>query len=172
MRKLILLTITFFIISDSKSQDYSKKYNRLLDRYEFFNSNKDLIGYSKWNSITQSWEYTNVNSTSTNSYQRYKTADVSEYVDVVGNQLQIMQANYSRNKQKLDDLIYYTDIVLEAMIKRKCRYSSECELSAKKYTNFIRNPNNFGNIAIESNFSYAYNYIYNRYNEMRICQCE
>jgi hypothetical protein len=52
-------------------QNYSSKYNSLYGRYEYFDSNGNMIGYKKYNSLYDRWEYTDLsrqNKSNSNSY--------------------------------------------------------------------------------------------------------
>lgn len=52
---LILLCITFTI--SLFGQSYTKKWNSIQQRYEYFDSRGRMFGYDKYNSITKSWEH-------------------------------------------------------------------------------------------------------------------
>jgi hypothetical protein len=58
MKKYFLL---MFLCVSAYSQTISEKWNSLYNRYDYTDSSGNLVGYKGYNSLTQSWEYTNLN---------------------------------------------------------------------------------------------------------------
>lgn len=52
------------------SQTISEKWNSLDERYDYTDSNGNLVGYKRYNSLDERWEYTSVNSSNA-SYNPY-----------------------------------------------------------------------------------------------------
>jgi hypothetical protein len=70
MKKYLLL---LFLCASVYSQTISEKWNSMYNRYDYTDSNGNLVGYKGYNTLTESWEYTSVNSSRTNqniSYQQ------------------------------------------------------------------------------------------------------
>ena len=55
--KKVLLILLLFISTHICGQNYSQKFNKLLDRIEFFDSYGRMVGYAKYNSILGQLEY-------------------------------------------------------------------------------------------------------------------
>ena len=54
----ILFVISMLFISVCLSgQNYTQKYNKLLDRIEFFDAYGSMVGYAKYNSLLEQIEY-------------------------------------------------------------------------------------------------------------------
>ena len=54
--KKILFLLLFIISMVCNSQTYTEKYNSVNNRYEFFNSSGQMIGYQIYNSLNKQWE--------------------------------------------------------------------------------------------------------------------
>lgn len=54
---LVLFLLAFTTSTICVAQTYTEKYNSLYNRYEYFDSQGNLIGYKKWNSLYERWEY-------------------------------------------------------------------------------------------------------------------
>lgn len=68
---IVRFLILFVFSSNLMGQNYSSKYNSLYGRYEYFDSNGNMIGYKKYNPLYDRWEYTDLsrqNKSNSNSY--------------------------------------------------------------------------------------------------------
>jgi hypothetical protein len=79
MKKVILLFCTLIFITIF-SQNQTKKWNSISERYEYFNSNGKLLGYEKYNNILKQWEY--FDSESKNKYDSYNNSTAEFYSDL------------------------------------------------------------------------------------------
>lgn len=59
--KNLFLSLFLFISVYSYSQTISEKWNSMYNRYDYSDGNGNLVGYKGYNSLTQSWEYTSLN---------------------------------------------------------------------------------------------------------------
>jgi len=50
------------------AQSATRSYNSTLQRYEYFDSRRNLIGYETWNIVSKQWEYYDVKPATNNSY--------------------------------------------------------------------------------------------------------
>jgi len=71
MKNSLLFCFLFLFATLVYSQTtYTKKYNNLLERYEYFDNSNNLIGYQKYNTTMGVWEYTDL-TTANNNAGRY-----------------------------------------------------------------------------------------------------
>lgn len=70
MKKLIL-TVLLILSFISYSQTTTKKYNNLMERYEYYNSSGVMIGYEEYNSLMEQWEYTDLSQKSNSRVNNY-----------------------------------------------------------------------------------------------------
>jgi hypothetical protein len=83
MKKILL--ILCLILAFSSYAQTTKKYNSLLERYEFYNSNGQLTGYTKYNSLQERWEFFNSNN-QMYAYSKYNSiTGETEYVELNNN---------------------------------------------------------------------------------------
>lgn len=68
MKKFSLIVGLFICFTALHSQNSTKRYNQYLERYEYFDSSGNIIGYNKWNPYLEQWEYTDIRTE--NSYNR------------------------------------------------------------------------------------------------------
>lgn len=91
--KTKLITILFLLVSVfANAQNTVRRYNELLERYEYFDSNRKLIGYEKWNSLYNQWEYTDLRSRNNGS-----TYIPPYNMEVVGAAMRLKQERHDRN---------------------------------------------------------------------------
>lgn len=110
---LFVYTLFFFgFVIDIEAQNYTSKYNSLLERYEYFDSNGNMIGYKKWNSLYDRWEYTD--KSQQNNRSRYE----SPYnLDLIQKAVIHKQQQHDRNLDliydKLDEIYETLDNVVD-----------------------------------------------------------
>jgi|GEM_PF-1468825 hypothetical protein len=59
MKNLLLLFLVLFSFS-FYGQSYTEKYNSVYERYEYYNSNNELVGYKKYDPVYEEWKYTDL----------------------------------------------------------------------------------------------------------------
>lgn len=64
MKYFILLFFSCGVFAQTVTT--TKKYNDILNRYEYFNSYGQKIGYETYEPITRTWKYTQLNATPQN----------------------------------------------------------------------------------------------------------
>ena len=57
MKRLLIIVLAMAMSLATDAQDYTQKYNRLMERTEFYDSYGSLIGWAKYNSIWDRMEY-------------------------------------------------------------------------------------------------------------------
>lgn len=83
MKKLFLILCLIFAFN-SYSQ-ITRKYNSLQERYEFYDSSRQLVGYAKYNSLQERWEFYN-NNNQMYAYSKYNSlTGETEYVELNSN---------------------------------------------------------------------------------------
>lgn len=98
MKNLFVIFALLFTFL-SNSQTYSEKYNSLYDRFEYYDSDGDLIGYKKWSALNDQWEFFSVKKKSTkNGY--IKPVNLS----LINKALSTKQKKFERNEKKILDL--------------------------------------------------------------------
>ncbi len=112
MKKFKVLSVFLVLLlagTNVYSQDYYyKKYNELLKRTEYFDSNDNMISYKEWNPVTQRYEIHNVKNqnTSENYPRKVRTYDKpKELIDFnfLTNALAIKQQRYNQEIQLRDN---------------------------------------------------------------------
>src|SRR5690606_21028781 len=73
--KYFILLFFLCISSGMVSQNYTEKYNDLQQRYEYFGSDGRMVGYKKYNSLSEQWEYTDLTSSNNSQSGRYIVHD-------------------------------------------------------------------------------------------------
>ena len=119
--------ILFILImcSTLSAQDLTEKYNSYENRYEYYNSYGDLIGYKKWNSYSSEWEYFVVDNKKRSSY-----------IDPIDNEqvnrtMGIKQNNYDNNVNSVHQKIRNISSLFEYFIVDKNKFEKS------KYKNQI-----------------------------------
>ncbi|TVZ26703.1 hypothetical protein JM83_1690 [Gillisia sp. Hel_I_86] len=59
MKSPILIFLILFSFA-CFSQSYTEKYNEIQQRYEYYNSYNELVGYKEWDAINEEWRYTDL----------------------------------------------------------------------------------------------------------------
>lgn len=97
--KYLAFATLCFLSFYSWSQSMTSKYNSLYKRYEYFDSDGQMVGYKQWNSLHKQWEYFD------SSSNKRKT-DYGNYVSpidlgLVSQALTQRQKRYNSNVQKV-----------------------------------------------------------------------
>ena len=69
--KLFLVLILFLFTNLLFSQTYTERYNELMHRYEYYDSNGSLIGYKTYNELMQRWEFYSADNNYNDRYKPY-----------------------------------------------------------------------------------------------------
>lgn len=109
MKKLFISAMLLFGVI-CFSQTVTKKYNSYYNRYDYFDSSSNLIGYEKYNSYSRQWEYYSLKS-SQQSRQPYQYRDPQQLdISNLGNATTTLQNRYDNNRRKaqnaIDDIVY------------------------------------------------------------------
>lgn len=79
-------------------QDVYEKYNNIQNRYEYFNSNHQMVGYKVYNSIQERWEYHSVEKNQRKRRNSYSSEPVSTFdAGLAYKVLASKQASYDKN---------------------------------------------------------------------------
>ena len=121
MKKLLLI-LCLFLAFNSYSQ-ITRKYNSLQERYEFYNSNSQLVGYAKYNSLQERWEFYNSNN-QMYAYSKYNSlTGETNYVELNSNNSnssgsgRFIIHNYGEPQSNFD-----TDLAILALKYRQQQY--------------------------------------------------
>lgn len=118
MKKLILFALLIFSLS-SYTQT-TRKYNSLLERYEFYDSDRQLIGYAQYNSLQEQWEFYNSNGQMYAYSKHNSLTGETEYVELNSD-------NNSSSSYKIHDYgepssTFDADLALLALNYRQQQY--------------------------------------------------
>ncbi|REC40634.1 hypothetical protein [Candidatus Chryseobacterium massiliense] len=108
--KKIIFSLFMLMGTFCFSQTVTKKYNSYSNRYDYFDSSSNLIGYEKYNSYSGRWEYYSLRSPQ-QSRQSYQYKD-PEQLDIsnLGNAATTLQNRYNDNRRRaqtvIDDIVY------------------------------------------------------------------
>src|SRR5690606_22066713 len=109
MKNSLLFCFLFLSFSFVYCQTtYTKKYNSILERYEYFDSSNNLIGYQKYNTTMGVWEYTDITNTNNNNSGRYIVHDYGTPKSNFDVNL-ALQALASRQQQQRTNNSQYVD---------------------------------------------------------------
>lgn len=91
------------------SQTVTKKYNSYYNRYDYFDSSSNLIGYEKYNSYSRQWEYYRVQQAPQRQPYEYKDPQQLD-ISNLGNAASTLQNRYNSNQKSVqtvvDDILY------------------------------------------------------------------
>jgi hypothetical protein len=99
-----LFYLLLLITSISYSQNFSEKWNSVYSRYDYHDTNGNLIGYKKWNSVYSRWDYTQLNSSNSNVTPVYAPVDQGGSLDIAQKVLIEKQRRYDVNFAKLKEV--------------------------------------------------------------------
>lgn len=94
MKKYLLL---LFLCTSVYSQTISEKWNSLYSRYDYTDSSGNLVGYKGYNSLTESWEYTNTNTPDPRVSQYNEPQSPIDF-QILERALAANQARYEKNQ--------------------------------------------------------------------------
>ena len=97
MKKILLIFLVISISQISYSQSVVEKYNSLYNRYEYFDSSGNMIGYKTYNSLYNQWEYYDVKG-------KRRETDFGKYVPPVN--LELVARVLAQKQARYDNLSY------------------------------------------------------------------
>ena len=107
--KKIIFSLCMLVGTFCFSQTVTKKFNSYYNRYDYFDSSSNLIGYEKYNSYSRQWEYYSLKSTQ-QSRQPYQYKDPQQLdISNLGDAATTLQNRYDSNRRNVQNAIY--DIV-------------------------------------------------------------
>lgn len=142
MKKLFFLILFLFFSFTSIAQTYTKKYNSINGRYEYFDSRGTMVGYEKYNSVYGRWDYYIVNNDN-NPYNR-KPIEVAPVQSNVN--LDLIDRALKANQDRYDNQVIINrtqesktvDNVQELAVNQMNRIISHYN-NAKYYPTTIKN---------------------------------
>lgn len=96
MKRFVLLLFLFCTMF-SFAQSFSEKYNSILGRYEYYNSQGSLIGYKSYDSVNRQWNYTDIT---------VKNSNVSSSINLplIQQVMESRQSQYNTNSKSIKNL--------------------------------------------------------------------
>ena len=104
MKKNLFSLLVFLCAFVVDAQTQTKSWSQINQRYEYFDSNRKLIGYETWNILSKQWEYYDARPSTNNNYtpQPY----VSPYnLDLIKEAMIVKQAQVDQMKANLNELL-------------------------------------------------------------------
>lgn len=132
-------------ITNVYGQSRTKKYNDIMNRYEYYDSSGRMVGYDKWNSIMRQWEYYEANEPAVGTKQ------VSPYIAPYDVELIERSARY--NQERLDRERAVSDAAQEREMNRLIQIINDPNIT-KGGVCFWTNTGNYGYIDIWVNGLY------------------
>lgn len=130
----------------SYSQTTTKKYNDLMNRYEYYNSSGQMIGYEKYNSLMQQWEYTDLSKTVSPRVHDYGKPQSTFDTDLAIQALSARQSQYNKNQSLVENVITNAskniNIKLLGISNENKRYDVLELFNLKMENYFDKNSNN------------------------------
>lgn len=120
-------------------QTISETWSDLYSRYEYRDSNGNLVGYKKYNTLNQAWEYTNLNQPkkNTNYVQPIDT-------DLVNHVLKSKQIRYDNNIYKVNE-----------KMQSKINSIRNSDLNYEAKAQILKKLQNYFNLIYKSNLDYS-----------------
>ena len=127
--------VCFLILSifsaNLMGQNYSSKYNSLYERYEYFDSNGNMIGYKKYNSLYDRWEYTDLS-------RQHKSNRNSYYnLDLIQQAMLYKQQQGDRNLNLIYDKDDEIQNILSKVAERTGGFNSKQKDEISQYVTTI-----------------------------------
>lgn len=159
--------ILLFVLSSFSvfSQDLYEKYNDLQNRYEYYNSNNELVGYKIYNDLQGRWEYHKVNQGRKGRERNIYGKPIStDNTDLVREVLSAKQGRYDNNVNALQNHIDKLSNQLRDYSNTKQRIKAS-EMFSDVIENFNRQNNNidYSNSSATNN---VMNYFTREYNKI------
>lgn len=107
--KKIIFSLCMLMGTFCFSQTVTKKFNSYYNRYDYFDSSSNLVGYEKYNSYSRQWEYYSLKSPQ-QSRQPYQYKDPQQLdISNLGNAATTLQNRYNSNQKNaqtvIDDIV-------------------------------------------------------------------
>ena len=94
------------------AQTQTKTWNQIRQRYEYFDSNRNLIGYETWNIVSKQWEYYDVRPATNNNYTP------PPYVPPYSAETLILKA-YMSSEQRTNNVMALANMIREVKISKE-----------------------------------------------------
>ncbi|MDN3691198.1 hypothetical protein QWZ06_02415 [Chryseobacterium tructae] len=102
--KKFILSVCIMLSGIYYSQTATKKFNSFQNRYEYFDSGGNMIGYEKYNNFSKQWEYYTTNTPQAKQPTQYRDPQQLS-ISGLGNAMAIKQNNYNNNVQQLQNAV-------------------------------------------------------------------
>ena len=163
--KKIIIPVFLLLGSFCFSQSVTEKYNSIYNRYEYYNSSGNIIGYKKYNNLSRQWEYYDVNKTQYERQPRQYGDYIQPYnFDLMQKALSQKQSNYDSNYSVVNQYLEN----LYTLIKAKMKYAKLTESKLKYLQNVIDNMNSItkADLSSTSTATQAISYLKKEYEEI------
>ncbi len=146
MKKLFFL-ISLLFATFYFCQTVSEKYNSITKRYEYFDSNGNMIGYKSYNSLSRQWEYYDLKNSqyrdvqSQNSRQPYQySAPAQVDISPLGDAASVLQGRYDSNSQKIMNAV---NVIKKQINELDISESQRTLITTTFFKHFADNQRNF-----------------------------
>lgn len=103
MKRLLLILSIILCSLTAFAQNYTKKWNNILKRYEYYQGNT-MVGVEVYNSILRQWEYTATNQPKIGTKQEWEVYTPYD-TRGLGNIIQQKQAAYDYNRAAIQQAV-------------------------------------------------------------------
>lgn len=139
MKKIFFLVLLSFG-SVCFSQSVTEKYNSLYQRYEYFDSSGNIIGYKKYNKLSSQWEYFDLKETEYEKQPRQYGEYIQPYnLDLIERALQQKQQKYQSNFKTVKSTIEY---IMNDIQKMEIESQEKYKILSEFKSAISRNLNN------------------------------
>lgn len=130
MKNLLLLIVVLVFLSPNlvSAQSHSEKYNSVYDRYDFIDSNGNLIGYRKENAVYNRWDYFDNNGNLRGYYKWndiYDRWDFTEIKSNTGNTSSNTGGRYVVHDYGQPQSYFNTNLAIQALAYKQARYDKQ-----------------------------------------------
>lgn len=129
MKKTILcfVIVAFLMPIVTLSQNHSEKYNSLYDRYDFLDSNGNLIGYRKENTLYDRWDYFDKNGNLRGYYKWNDVYDRWDFTEIKTNTTNTTSktgGRYNVHNYGEPTSSFNTDLAIQALAYKQAQYDN------------------------------------------------
>lgn len=103
--KYLLIFLMFLLSSRATCQDYYEKWSNIQNRYEYYDTDGNLVGYKKWSNLHSRWEYHTIKSENNSRITTYPQYENTQDIELINKVLASKQDRYNYNVQRVQNHI-------------------------------------------------------------------
>jgi len=114
MRQNFLLMVIVCAFSFvAYTQTTTKSYNSVFQRYEYFDTNRNLIGYEKWNIVSKAWEYYDLRQTNPSDNYTPPAYNPGYDLNLIEDAMKVSRAKIDAGKARIQAVVFRIASLIE-----------------------------------------------------------